>query len=171
MRTPTSASLGPNCATATARCSPRGGGFPTLATALFESTPLAWHCRDAAQPVGADAITWTTRPRTETQEVDWLVGAALLTRREVLTQVGGFDEGYFMYSEELDWQRRVKQAGWQVVYLPEAVITHYEGKSTEQVHGGPAHPLQPQQGALFPQASRPPCRRNLCGWPSWRCSP
>ena len=74
-------------------------------------------------------------PADRTQEVDWLVGAALLTRREVLDQVGGFDEGYFMYSEELDWQRRVKQAGWHVVYLPDAVITHYEGKSSEQATG------------------------------------
>ena len=105
--------------------------FPTLATGLTESTPLAWHWppernRWAAQYHLDDV------PADRAQQVDWLVGAALLTRREVLAQVGGFDEGYFMYSEELDWQRRVRQAGWQVVYLPEAVITHYEGKSSEQ---------------------------------------
>jgi GT2 family glycosyltransferase len=106
--------------------------FPTLGTALMESTPLAWHWPPALNP-------WAKRYRMEdqlagqTQQVDWLVGAALMTRREVLDGVGGFDEGYFMYSEELDWQRRVKQAGWQVVYLPQAVITHYEGKSSEQV--------------------------------------
>jgi GT2 family glycosyltransferase len=66
------------------------------------------------------------------QEVDWLVGAALMTRWTVLEQVGGFDEGYFMYSEELDWCRRVKPAGWRIVYLPVAQIIHYEGKSSEQ---------------------------------------
>ena len=38
-----------------------------------------------------------------------------------------------MYSEELDWCRRIKNAGWQIVYLPTAQITHYEGKSSEQV--------------------------------------
>ena len=38
-----------------------------------------------------------------------------------------------MYSEELDWCRRVKAAGWRIVYLPSAQITHYEGKSSEQV--------------------------------------
>ena len=38
-----------------------------------------------------------------------------------------------MYSEELDWQRRAKGAGWKIVYLPQAVITHYEGRSSEQV--------------------------------------
>ena len=67
------------------------------------------------------------------QEVDWVVGAALLVRREVVTQLGGFDEGYFMYSEELDLCRRIKKAGWQIVYLPSAQIIHHEGKSSEQV--------------------------------------
>ena len=105
--------------------------FPTLGSALLESTPLEWHWpgnrwarwyRMEDQP-GAAAI----------QDVDWLVGAALMTRRPVLERVGGFDEGYFMYSEELDWCRRVKAAGWRVVYLPEAQIIHYEGRSSEQV--------------------------------------
>ena len=118
--------------------------FPTFGSALFESTPLAWHWPDNP---------WARRYRMEDQgsgsreqdevaagllshtgqDVDWLVGAALLTRRTVLDQVGGFDEGYFMYSEELDWCRRVKTAGWRVVYLPSAQIIHYEGKSSEQV--------------------------------------
>ena len=107
--------------------------FPTFVTALFESTPLAWH--------------WPTNPWARwyrmgdrragevaaIEDVDWLVGAALCTRRAVLDQVGGFDEGYFMYSEELDWCRRVKQAGWRVVYLPTAQIIHHEGRSSEQV--------------------------------------
>lgn len=110
--------------------------FPTLATALFESTPLAWHWPASLNP-------WARRYRMEDLTpagegadgtgVDWLVGAALMVRREVLEQIGGFDEGYFMYSEELDWCRRAKGAGWQIVYLPAAQIIHYEGKSSEQV--------------------------------------
>lgn len=112
--------------------------FPTLWSALFESTPLAWHWPNNP---------WARRYRMEDQEagdsgqgagregqeVDWLVGAALMTRRTVLEQVGAFDEGYFMYSEELDWCRRVKEAGWRIVYLPTAQIIHHEGKSSEQV--------------------------------------
>jgi GT2 family glycosyltransferase len=105
--------------------------FPTLGTALFESTPLAWHW-PAARNGWARRYHLDDRPADQEQDVDWLVGAALMTRREVLDRVGGFDEGYFMYSEELDWQRRVQQAGWKIVYLPVAVITHYEGKSSEQ---------------------------------------
>ena len=53
---------------------------------------------------------------------DQVLAELIAARREVLAQTGGFDEGYFMYSEELDWQRRVRQAGWKVVYLPDAVI-------------------------------------------------
>jgi N-acetylglucosaminyl-diphospho-decaprenol L-rhamnosyltransferase len=108
--------------------------FPTLAMALFESTPLAWHWPPTQNP-WARRYRMDDTPADRTQEVDWVVGAALLTRSEVLAQVGGFDEGYFMYSEELDWQRRVRQRGWKVVYMPEAVITHYEGKSSEQATG------------------------------------
>lgn len=60
------------------------------------------------------------------------MGAALVVRREIVTAVGGMDESYFMYSEELDWCRRIVDAGWEVVYLPTAQIIHYQGKSSEQ---------------------------------------
>ena len=102
--------------------------FPTLATAFLESTwlePLAprrilnrYHLRD--------------RRDDEQTEVDWLTGAALVTRREVIAQVGGLDPGYFMYSEELDWCRRVRDAGWRILYLPSAKVIHHAGKSSEQ---------------------------------------
>lgn len=104
--------------------------FPTLGTALIESTfleqwfprhPLIRHYR------------MLDRPDDQPCQADWLVGACLAVRREVIEQVGMLDESYFMYSEELDWQKRIRQAGWQVVYLPQARVTHYEGKSSEQV--------------------------------------
>jgi N-acetylglucosaminyl-diphospho-decaprenol L-rhamnosyltransferase len=104
--------------------------FPTLMTALFESTPLAWHWQNNPW---ARRYRLDDRPADAVQAVDWVVGAALLARREVLDQIGGFDEGFFMYSEELDWCRRAVSAGWQVVYLPSAQIIHYEGRSSEQV--------------------------------------
>jgi GT2 family glycosyltransferase len=65
--------------------------------------------------------------------VDWVQGSALMARRDVYAQIGGLDEGYVMYSEELDWCKRAKLAGWRVVYLSEAHITHHGGKSTDQV--------------------------------------
>lgn len=106
--------------------------FPTLATALFESTPLAWHWPPGRNP-WAQRYYMTDTPDDQTQPVDWVVGAALLVRRAVLDQVGGFDEGYFMYSEELDLCRRIKAAGWEIHYFPHARIIHHEGKSSEQV--------------------------------------
>lgn len=68
----------------------------------------------------------------ETAVVDWVMGACLMTRQEVVAQVGGLDEAYFMYSEELDYCRRIHTEGWQVVYYPHARVTHLSGKSSEQ---------------------------------------
>lgn len=102
--------------------------FPTLATAFFESTWL--------QPLAPNRLLahyyMQDQPDDATSDVDWLTGACLLVRREVLDQVGGLDEDYFMYSEELDWCRRIKMAGWRIVYLPAAQIMHHVGKSSEQ---------------------------------------
>ena len=66
------------------------------------------------------------------QEVDWLVGAALLVRRDAIEQVGPFDASYSLYSEELEWQRRLRQVG-RIMYLPSAEIIHYEGQSSLQI--------------------------------------
>jgi GT2 family glycosyltransferase len=102
--------------------------FPTLATAFFEG---AW-----LQPLAPRRLLSRyyvlDRPDGETSDVDWVVGAAIMTRQEVVQQVGPLDAGYFMYSEELDWCRRIRDAGWRVVYLPEAQIVHHYGKSSEQ---------------------------------------
>jgi GT2 family glycosyltransferase len=65
-------------------------------------------------------------------DVDWVRGAALLARRQAIDAVGLLDAGFFMYSEELDWCRRFRDAGWRVVYVPEAQVVHHEGKSSEQ---------------------------------------
>ncbi len=65
-----------------------------------------------------------------TMDVDWVSGAALFVRREVYDKVGGFDEDYFMYSEDVDWCYRIHRAGWHAAYLPDAVIIHHIGCST-----------------------------------------
>jgi GT2 family glycosyltransferase len=72
------------------------------------------------------------RPDDTTQDVDWVVGAALMARHRAIDQVGGLDEDFFMYSEEIDWCRRIKAAGWRVVYYPAAQVVHHVGKSSEQ---------------------------------------
>ena len=57
-------------------------------------------------------------------EVDWAVGAALLLRRAALAELGGFDERYFMYVEDLEWCWRAHQRGWQIHFEPAAVVRH-----------------------------------------------
>ncbi|HEX5761380.1 MAG TPA: glycosyltransferase family 2 protein [Thermoanaerobaculia bacterium] len=62
----------------------------------------------------------------------WVKGAALAIRREAFAAVAGFDEGYFMYAEELDLCWRALAAGWEVHYTPVASVVHVEGASTSQ---------------------------------------
>jgi GT2 family glycosyltransferase len=103
--------------------------FPTLVTALFESTWL----QPLAPPGVMRAYYAADLPAGEATDVDWLVGAALFVRRAAWEQVGTFDERFFMYSEELDWQRRLKAAGWLVRYLPASQVRHHVGSSSAQV--------------------------------------
>jgi N-acetylglucosaminyl-diphospho-decaprenol L-rhamnosyltransferase len=62
----------------------------------------------------------------------WLLGAALAVRREAFEAVGGFDEGFFMYSEEVDLCYRLRAAGWEVQFTPLAEVVHVGGASTTQ---------------------------------------
>jgi hypothetical protein len=103
--------------------------FPTLPILFLESTWL--------QSITPRSMLvhyyMKDQPDTDYHQVDWVTGAAMLTRREVVQDVGGLDEGFFMYSEELDWCRRIREAGWSIAYTPAAEIVHYGGKSSEQV--------------------------------------
>jgi len=62
-------------------------------------------------------------------EPDWVSGACLMARREALDAVGGFDERFFLYEEDADLCRRVRAAGWQVVFTPAAEARHALGRS------------------------------------------
>jgi hypothetical protein len=64
---------------------------------------------------------------------DCVLGATMMVRREVITQVGMFDEQFFMYCEEIDWARRIGHAGWRVLCVPSARVTHLGGQSTGQI--------------------------------------
>jgi N-acetylglucosaminyl-diphospho-decaprenol L-rhamnosyltransferase len=127
---PAVGALGPRLLFPDGRQQPSRRRFPTLATALVESTVIQeWWAENRILRRYYMADT----PDDAVQPVDWVVGACLLVRRDVYEQVGGLDEGFFMYSEELDWCKRIKDAGWEVVYLPTATVIHHEGKSSEQV--------------------------------------
>ena len=62
------------------------------------------------------------------RRVDWVMGSALMLRREALDEVGLFDEEFFLYSEEVDLQFRLRQAGWEVHYFPEVTVVHHESQ-------------------------------------------
>ncbi|MBY0441670.1 MAG: glycosyltransferase family 2 protein, partial [Mycobacteriaceae bacterium] len=78
---------------------------------------------------------WSAAYRQERLEpseraVDWVSGSCLLVRREAFDQIGGFDERYFMYMEDVDLGDRLSQAGWLSVYVPSAEVLHDKGHST-----------------------------------------
>jgi N-acetylglucosaminyl-diphospho-decaprenol L-rhamnosyltransferase len=100
-------------------CSP----LPTLLREGMHLFHLDYHQRREMQ-------SWGTE---QARPVDVLLGACLLVRREALEQVGPMDEGYFMYSEEVDYCRRLQDAGWTLHWVPQAEIVHYGGQSTRQV--------------------------------------
>ena len=102
--------------------------FPTLLTGIFESTWLAnW------APAGVERrYRMLDTNDHDILEADWVQGSALLLRRAVYDAIGGLDEGFTMYSEETDYCRRAKAAGWLVIYHGGVQITHHGGKSSEQ---------------------------------------
>lgn len=65
--------------------------------------------------------------------VDFMLGATMLLRREVIVEVGMFDPDFFMYGEEVDWQWRINKAGWRILCEPRAHVVHLSGQSTQQV--------------------------------------
>ena len=81
---------------------------------------------------GRNVRRWRSLADEPAYEVDWVGGACLLARREAIDQVGLLDEGYFMYSEEMDWCYRMVQRGWRVCYLAAAEVTHLGGGSSKR---------------------------------------
>ncbi|MCO6450527.1 MAG: glycosyltransferase family 2 protein [Caldilineales bacterium] len=72
----------------------------------------------------------TFLPEDEEAEVDSVVGAFMLVRREAIEQAGLLDEAYFMHGEDLDWAFRIKQAGWKVWYYPKVQVLHHKGAAS-----------------------------------------
>ncbi len=67
-----------------------------------------------------------------TTEVEVLVGAAFMIRKEVYDQVGGLNEEYFMFGEDVDWSATIREAGWKLYYVPTTEMIHYKGESTRR---------------------------------------
>jgi len=92
----------------------------------------------------AFGLVWPTNPWTRryrqldvdpnrTRDVDWISGAALWLRRDALDDVGGWDERYFMYMEDVDLCLRLRRAGWRIAFEPAGEIVHVQGASTSKV--------------------------------------
>jgi GT2 family glycosyltransferase len=98
---------------------------PTLSRELWRLFHL-----DKLSPYAEYPLTkWE---KNHAQEVDVLMGACLLLRKEVLDQVGFLDEDYFIYSEEVDLCYRIQSAGWTLFWVPQAEVMHFGGQSTKQ---------------------------------------
>jgi GT2 family glycosyltransferase len=107
-------------------------GFPTLwrlATEYLFLRKLAPRSRALNAFYGAGFA------HDEPREAEFLMGACLLVRREAADTVGLFDEDFFMFSEETDWCYRFRQAGWKVLFTPNAEFVHVGGASTRQNWG------------------------------------
>jgi GT2 family glycosyltransferase len=92
--------------------------FPTLRRALIEALPPLAVLRAVRRRM-------TGPPRSP----EWVIGAFMMTRRDVLDRVGGLDEGSFMYGEDMEWCWRIRRAGFQVELLRDVRITHAGGRS------------------------------------------
>lgn len=71
----------------------------------------------------------------EERDVDWVVGACMVVRREAFRQTGGFDPSIFLYGEEEEWCERIRRAGWRVVFSPTAEVTHVSHQSSASTLG------------------------------------
>ncbi|ALO14852.1 N-acetylglucosaminyl-diphospho-decaprenol L-rhamnosyltransferase [Salinivirga cyanobacteriivorans] len=70
--------------------------------------------------------------KEKVHEVDVLSGAFMLVRKKVIDEIGGLDETFFMYGEDIDWSYRIKKSGYKNYYFPDTTIIHYKGESTKK---------------------------------------
>ncbi|MDY3677699.1 MAG: glycosyltransferase family 2 protein [Actinomyces urogenitalis] len=121
---PTAGCLGPRLLGSDGSVYPSGRALPTLVkgtghallTRVWPSNPFSAAYHDQTR---SDQL----------REVGWLSGACLLLPRTVWLRLGGFDEAYFMFFEDVDLGARVSQAGWRNVQVPSAVVVHEQGAS------------------------------------------
>jgi N-acetylglucosaminyl-diphospho-decaprenol L-rhamnosyltransferase len=101
-------------------------GFPTLWRLATEYLFLRKLAPDSS---ALNAFYAGGFDHDEVREVESVMGACMLVRREAVAEVGFADERFFLFSEETDWQYRLRQAGWEVVFFPGAECVHVRGAS------------------------------------------
>ncbi len=99
--------------------------FPSLATELLNKSLL--------RRLFPKKFPGKEKDYYEPIEVDSVIGACMMVRRQAVDQVGSLDEDYFLFLEETDWCFRMKKAGWKIYHVPQAKVDHLQGKSAEEV--------------------------------------
>lgn len=123
---PTIGCVGPHLRNPDGSDYPTGRRFPSvLVGAVHAALATVWAGNPATR-----RYHMTNVDRTIPIQVDWVSGACMLLRRETWDRVGGFDDGYFMYAEDMDLCLQVKRAGWRVVFDGAADVEHTVGGST-----------------------------------------
>jgi N-acetylglucosaminyl-diphospho-decaprenol L-rhamnosyltransferase len=113
--------VGPELRYPDGRWQPSRRRFPTVRGTLVRRTPL----RYLARPFERQRRHYLVDERpSEPIEADWMLAAFLLLRREMLDELGGFDEGFRLYGEDIELCYRAARAGWERWYVPQAVVTH-----------------------------------------------
>jgi len=104
--------------------------FPSLSMAFFHrESPV----RRILSKIGITGGYIThLKPPEKPIEVDWVLGAFMMVRRDIFDEIGGFDEGFFLYQEDVDLCYRLKLMGYSVYHLPDVRITHYFEHSTKR---------------------------------------
>ena len=103
--------------------------FPTVSGTIVRRTPL----RRVLKPQQRQLSHYLLLERpVDPTESDWMLGAFLLLRREMLDELGGFDEGFRLYGEDIDLCYRAKQAGWERWFVPQAAVRHAHAAVTDR---------------------------------------
>ena len=111
------------------RWQPSRRSFPTVRGTLVRRTPL----RRVMRPEERQRQHYLLDERpAEPAESDWFLGAFLLLRREMLDELGGLDEGYHLYGDDIDLAYRARTAGWERWYVPDAVVVHHHQALTDR---------------------------------------
>ena len=121
--------VGPALVTTDGGLHPSGRAFPTLGRSSLQAMLGVL----VPQNPYSERYRAANRARAVAGTVDWVTGACMLIRRVAFNAVGGFDERYFMYVEEVDLCWRLARAGWQTGYEQSARVMHLGGVSTAAV--------------------------------------
>jgi GT2 family glycosyltransferase len=103
--------------------------FPSLEAGFFRNTYLG---RLFPNNKPSQDYLMSEFDHATTRTVDWVSGCAMLIRQETIAQIGSLDERFYMYCEDVDLCERAGRFGWNVAYLPDALVTHAIGRSSDK---------------------------------------